>query len=487
MRILTDTVIFNQNNGSMNNKNSYLFKLLTSPLLFKSMLFVSFFGWVLLSLYRFFFLEYHTWDTGAHVEPLIYLIKYGKYYNSFGGCPELANHFRPGLLVFIPFLKLIPNVLWIAFAKIFAFFSCPLLLYHYGKKYLPDPKWATLIPVFWLVSDVLNNSLFAENYATGLILPFIILAFFAAWEGKKLRMIIYLISILFFKENMALVWLCLGMFLIVEKKDYKWGSGLFISGIFIGLGIFLVLIPMLSSGVASVHSGRLAPLAMLDLKLMMSLKVILALFLAPLIYPPMILYVAPAFGLYFLSGIYQVFWLNFHYHDFTFTIALIGCFFALLRFQQNKTWFNQLSLKVRIRLGWVAVVLASLLFVSKLPYYELFKYPLSDLKRKFTLFQTVQHIRYSLPEDRDLWVPEKIGVHFMEHPRVKSIVYEGAIEPYFYQDKPFIIAMPKKSAYAGVKKITFNAINQKLNEELAKGNYRIFYEDNELRIVLFEP
>ena len=69
----------------------------------------------------------------------------------------------------------------------------------------------------WFMMLVIAT-LYAENQATSLAIPLIVWAFFLAFERKYWRMLIPLIGIVFFKENMPLVWVSLGFFIALEQK-----------------------------------------------------------------------------------------------------------------------------------------------------------------------------------------------------------------------------------------------------------------------------
>ena len=95
-----------------------------------------FFGFMALNWVGYAIMEYltcgfATWDTGAHIQPLIHWALYGEYEDKMllVGHPFL-NHFRPALLLLAPIVSIFPTMLVIHLAKIiaFSFDSAPLIV-----------------------------------------------------------------------------------------------------------------------------------------------------------------------------------------------------------------------------------------------------------------------------------------------------------------------------------------------------------------------
>ena len=178
-------------------------------------------NWIGLALFDYYFAGFRTWDTGAHAQPIANLAVNGVYWDNYNRMHPLFNHFRIGFLAFLPLFHIVPSALWIIFAKIASFLICPLIFLKMAKKHLKKIHFIYIIPTFWLINDVLINTQAAENQGVAIILPFILLSFFYAFEGKFVKMFLNLALILLFKENMAIIWVCVGFFLIAEKKQYN--------------------------------------------------------------------------------------------------------------------------------------------------------------------------------------------------------------------------------------------------------------------------
>ena len=63
----------------------------------------------------------------------------------------------------------------------------------------------------------------AENQATALAIPLIVWAFFLAFEKRYVKMLLPLTLIIFFKENLPIIWVSLDYLYGLNKK-YKMGG-----------------------------------------------------------------------------------------------------------------------------------------------------------------------------------------------------------------------------------------------------------------------
>lgn len=216
----------------MTKNNSTIINFFTNKRVFYTLLAIIGSGWLSLMLFRYIFLGFYAWDTVLHIQPVINYTVNGNYYNNILSMHPIANHFRPGLLLFYPLIKLIPTGMWMMLAKVIAFLACPFILLYMGKTILKDTRFIYVAPIFWLLNDPIANVVSSQSVSTTLMPPFILLAFLFAWQNKHLYMYLCLVFILLFKENMALIWLSLGMFLVVEKKEYKHGVFIFFIGHF---------------------------------------------------------------------------------------------------------------------------------------------------------------------------------------------------------------------------------------------------------------
>ena len=61
----------------------------------------------------------------------------------------------------------------------------------------------------------------SKNQATSIALPFVIWAFCCALNKNYKIMLVPLALMLLFKENLSLVWLCIGAFIAVKHKKLE--------------------------------------------------------------------------------------------------------------------------------------------------------------------------------------------------------------------------------------------------------------------------
>jgi len=435
--------------------------------------FFYFIGFILEMLYRNFFFELTVHDLGYQAQPIFNLLFNGKYYNSFEGMHPIANHFRPGLLVFLPFIKLIATPIWLLFFKIVAYMSCPLILLKYGKKYFVIEKYAYTLPILWLLNDIVSRTLNFQNVSTGIILPFIMLAFFMAYENRHKSMYLLLILVLFFKESMALVWLSVGAFKFVISKQYRHGIFLFISGMIIGIFVHFGLMPMFNAGNLSNHHRLFAPFSYIPLKIIMFIKVFLSTGLILLVRPLVLLFVLPAFGLYVVGAKLGFFYISAHHHDFTITITFVGMFFVLKSYLEGSTWLNNLKLsKQKIMVTTALFLLMVVGFSTGMPYLSLLRpiYKNGSYAEQFKLSREAIQIFDKIDKGITVYSCKGTGSYLLKHPDVRHLQY-STLELFSEKNAvSFYVVYPKNRKYMGIDSQLFSLINNKVQEGLNNGS-----------------
>ncbi len=422
-----------------------IFKLFTNKTLFWVMFVVIVGGWFLYALCDYYFLGIRIWDTGLHVQPVLHWVLYGEYIDKFladGGVHPFVNHFRPLLLVLAPFLYLWQTMLVIHLAKVIAFASCPLIFLYFGKKFGLE-KLMFAIPTLWLIHDVLITVMYAGNQSTTLSLPFIVLAFMLAMNKSYRLMWLPLLAVVFFKENLPLVWICLGMFIGVEQKKWKLGSLIITLGILSGLLIYFVIIPGVAAGTMQHSANAFQPFTLIGEKIQMLIRVYLTMGFFVFFRPQAILYTLPAYAVYLIAGksVYPALFLNFHYHDFTTAILFCAGFFFLVKTKEGQTRFN-IQLKGQRRYLKVCLVIMMLFYIAKTPYIRMIQksaqYPLA-----FKIRQTAEQAKETIVKNNHIYVVGTIMDVFINLRYIHAFEFRdnNHIDPYI-QQKPFTIIFP---------------------------------------------
>lgn len=378
-------------------------------------------SYVLLAFYKLFFLGNFTWDTGAHAQAIANLAHNGVYYDNFNDSHPLSNHFRPILLLFVPFMKLAPIATWLLLAKIASFMAVSLVLLRFGRVLNLKGIYLYAMPMFWLVNDVLINTQRAENQGSGMSLVFIALAFYYAYQSRWRYMLLNLGALLLFKENLTIIWACVGLFLIVEKKDYKRGLSLIGAGVVLLIILLKFIMPAFSVEDIYFHTGKFTPFEFIDLKITMVLKVLLGLGFIPLLYPRSLIYSLPPVGMLFLTNITAAFWLRNHHHDFTYTVLFVACLFSIKKLQEGETWLNKYSPKLRRNLAVFSVLVFSLIALTKLPHTTLFEKNIDELKEIYSVRQALLSLKKELPKQERVMVSNRLGTVFLDHVNVQDL------------------------------------------------------------------
>jgi uncharacterized membrane protein len=438
-----------------------------------------FVGLLLEMFYRNYFFEITVHDLGYQAQEIFNWVFNSTYYNSFEDMHPIANHFRPGMLILSPFIRILPTPIWLLFFKILAFLSCALILLHYGKKYLVDIRYAYTLPTMWLLNDIVSNTLHFQNVSTGIIIPFIMASFFFAYEKKHLLMYLCLAFILLFKENMALVWLSVGAFKFIIMKAYLHGIFLFFSGIIIGLSVHLGIMPLFNDGNFSKHHDSLAPFSYIPLKILMFIKVFLSTGLMLSIYPIVLLFVLPAFGLYVIGGNLSFFYINAHHHDFTITIVFVGLFFTLKHFLEGDTWFNKINLAKQKKLVATALFLLLLIgFATGMPYATILRpfYRGGSYIEQYKLSREAITIYDKIQKDITVFACKATGTYLVKHPHIMHIEKSTYTHFETKNSKPFYIIYPKNKRYVNMNNNTYYQINKLIEKGIKEGKY-LRYED----------
>jgi uncharacterized membrane protein len=452
-------------------------------------------NWVGLAIFDYYFAGFRTWDTGAHAQPIANLAVNGVYWDNYNRMHPLYNHFRIGLLAFLPLFYIVPSALWIVFTKIASFLICPLIFLKMGRKYLKNQQFLYVIPTFWLINDVLINTQAAENQGTAIILPFILLAFFYAFEGKLFKMFLNLGLILLFKENMAIIWVAVGFFLLVEKKQTKLGVGLIFSGIGIGLFLTQIVMPMYSHLEVQYYGkgDEFGPFEMIPLKLLMLFKALLAVAFIPLIHPKSLLYGFAAFGLYLASKDQRFIWLNYHHHDYTFTVLFTACFFSIKAYLEGRSWFSRVTLSKQKK--WAAFAALGLFIAgaTKLPLQDTIFEDKADYHMLSGLRKEALIYKETIPNDVKVFVPENLGIYFIDLPKVDWIDYGMPLNEMFSKDRSFIIYFPKhkRSSLSSIRAEHYERIKERAQLEASstatdhQGQFKIVDAGENLSIFVY--
>jgi len=394
--------------------------------------------------------------------------------------PALSDHFYPNLLLLLPLFEIKPSVLWLSGTKIAAYLITAILLIKTGRLIGLPYHWSYAAPIIFLLHEYTINTLLFEFQPSSLALPFIVLSFNLAIQQKYKLMLISLLIILGFKEHLSIIWICVGLFTIVQNRHKNWGYFLISGGFFWGIVTFFVIMPYLSGGIESLHSNRFDPSALLDNKIKFIFLSFLSVGLLPLFYPKTLLFIIPAFGISLISNQINMVSFNFHYHDIAMPILFVGVIFGLKKIYDNKHCILRDSGKFTLFAIFMCIIFMNRTF----PMQKIQDIASSSNYRDIISETHYIHSRLDLDKNIQLWVTERFSCYFLEHPVLKSIDVWGGSNSAMLSSVSKVIILPKdinlssleENLYKNMLENLNSDSNKNLNKKIDDFNHFIIYD-----------
>lgn len=332
-------------------------------------------AWTCLAVVEYFGFGFNNYDTGIYAQGVANFVLSGNYRSSILQMPALGEHFTPILLLFTPLLQIKASVLWFPLVKIIAFLCCVPLLYLLSKEVLGKESSLTyVLPLLWVVHSLVARSMYMEFQPSALAQPLIFYCFLCAARGATFRLIVSLAALLLFKEHLAFIWLSVGAFVAVTRREYRLAAGLVFLGLALGSFIYLVAMPWFAAGLPNTHLGRFGPLSLLPAKGRMLLLGLRSLVFLPLLSPLSLFYVLPAFGIALVSNDPQMVTYDFHYQDIALPVLFVASLYGLRDLDGGRVFLRPVSAKLTHALKFAALPL--LLFMHS-------KYPTREVLKEF--------------------------------------------------------------------------------------------------------
>ena len=386
---------------------------------------------------RYYSASFTIYDTGIFSNVGYRFWQYGETFSSVLQIPSLRDHFVPILFLLSPLYGISDSFLWLPILKTVAFLLCPLILLRFGCQLFDQASerhWAYLPPMLWMVSIHLTRVLTMEFQPSTLALPLVLAAFLLAHNRRWLPLGLSLFGLLLFKENMALVWISVGMFVMTESRRGLVASILCVGGVIVGLTVFFVVIPAVG-GQGSPHIGRFGPLELIGSKLYLIFSGLLSVGFLPLLAPRTLLFVLPAFALSIVSRDPQMVSYGFHYQDIGLAALFVASLVGLREFIGGKVWR---AVNVPRRGFAVALFLILLVGVNCKPltWYLVRDWP---TKESIRLIAQLRLIDTTLAGDEELWTLNSMGAYFFTH-RLRCITNA---EAFINDAQPKVVVLSK--------------------------------------------
>ena len=167
----------------------------------------------------------------------------------FSSIPDksiLAYHFSPYMALLSPLLLIWSDVRILFAAQLVGIAATGLILF----KMIEDRRpWLALIV---LVAFYLNASLqqvaLLEFRRVTLAMPFIALAIYGLYKDRRWLMLLGIVLALLVKEDLGLIVAAMGVYLLLVKRDWKWGLPITLLGLTWTVAMVIWILPALRGG-----------------------------------------------------------------------------------------------------------------------------------------------------------------------------------------------------------------------------------------------
>ena len=327
------------------------------------------FYWIHVGLYllttilKYYSFRWNIWDVGSYSN-MLFNISQGRFYSSYLGSHNWADHFTPSLSPLSLFYSLAPSTHWLTLAKTIAYLSVPLLIYKICRESFQNKERAWSVTVIlgaaWMLFYApALNSLYYEFQPSALAPPFILYAFLCFQRKQWLRFWLTMFVLLGFKEHLGAVWIGFGCFMVLATPNKKMGFFLISGGI---ISIYLIMFHVMPyfRNFEESWSMPVGPFQDIPGKLIYLFKILIPLGFLPLIFWRFGIIAGPAIGVNLLSSGHKMYSTGYHYDDLSSTLLMIAMILIMsANFDKFKIWQKRSSGQWRI-LVWLVCVLTLL-------------------------------------------------------------------------------------------------------------------------------
>lgn len=167
-------------------------------------------------------------------------------YSTITDSSILAFHFSPFLALLSPLILIWSDIRILFLAQTIGVAATGLILYKIVEtKHRALAIWFLL--AFYLNASLHNVALFELRRVT-FAMPFIALMFYGLYREKKAPLIVGIVFSLLIKEDLGLIVAMVGLYLLVFRRDWKWGIPITALGLIWSASMFLWLIPSINQG-----------------------------------------------------------------------------------------------------------------------------------------------------------------------------------------------------------------------------------------------
>jgi uncharacterized membrane protein len=166
----------------------------------------------------------------------------------------LADHFHPALVVFAPLYWLAPRAESLLVAQAFLLTASVWPLYLFAKKRLQSQVTAVLLAASYLIFWGIRSAAFYDFHEVALAAPVLAWLLYMTAEQRWRVVVPLLVALLLIREDMALVVLFYGLYLLLTRLNWRLGLAAMVAGAGWFVLVLFYLIPALQpAGEAYTH------------------------------------------------------------------------------------------------------------------------------------------------------------------------------------------------------------------------------------------
>lgn len=364
-------------------------------------------GWALVYACKYFGLGLDNFDAGIY-NNLAYNLAHGRgFHSSVLAKNHLGEHFSPVMLVFAPLYRVMPGVHWLLMAQLASWLAVPWALRRVMLLTLGQggQGWIVWISLAWMLYQPVTAAMNFPFHPSTLAMPFIIWAFHDLIRGHWVRMSLFLLLLLAFKENLFLVWIGFGLFLITFRRNHAGGLLLVLAGAVSGWLILEVIMPQFRDG-GWQHWTRFGPASDWPRKVRYLFFLLAPLGFLPAVYWRAGILVLPALLPNLGSHMAHMYSRRHHYDDLT--GPLLFCAMAVI-LPVIRTRLDGMASPRRKAAVVILGFLAILSFTDVTPLRSAWLH--RPTRRSIELIQAMRDFDRARP-DEFLYVPDPVGVYF---------------------------------------------------------------------------
>lgn len=158
----------------------------------------------------------------------------------------LAKHFSPYMALLSPLLLIWEDARILFLFQLVGIAAAGLILY----KIVHDrhPRLAIIFLLAFYLNPPLHQIALLELRRVTLAMPFIALMLFGLYKDRRLLMLLGMAFVLLIKEDMGLIVAMVGLYLLLFKRDWRWGLPTFLIGLAWFLSMVQLVIPAIAGG-----------------------------------------------------------------------------------------------------------------------------------------------------------------------------------------------------------------------------------------------